>query len=92
MQEVELHAVFRGEVQGVGFRYSAQHWAERHGVRGSVRNLPDGAVKLIAQGDKPVLEAFIEALKETRGRCFVDHVDVHYSTPQQPLEGFRIVH
>jgi acylphosphatase len=55
---VSFHAVVRGQVQGVGFRYFARQRAEVHGVSGFVRNLPDGSVELHAEGPPAALRAF----------------------------------
>lgn len=52
----------RGEVQGVGFRWAAQREAERLGLVGSVRNLPDGSVEAEAQGDQAAVDRFAEWL------------------------------
>lgn len=55
---VSFHAVVRGRVQGVGFRYFARQRAEVHGVAGFVRNLPDGSVEVQAEGKPDALSAF----------------------------------
>jgi acylphosphatase len=48
----------RGEVQGVGFRWSARQEAARLGLVGSIRNLRDGAVQAEAQGDEDAVDRF----------------------------------
>lgn len=48
-------AVVRGEVQGVAFRYRARERATELGLRGYVRNLPDGSVELFAEGEEKAL-------------------------------------
>jgi acylphosphatase len=55
---VSFHAVVRGRVQGVGFRYFARQRAEAHGVAGFVRNLADGSVELHAEGSPKAISAF----------------------------------
>ncbi len=65
---VSFHAVVRGRVQGVGFRYFARQRAEVHGVAGFVRNLPDGSVELHAEGPLPALNTFEADLR--RGPSF----------------------
>ncbi|TMG57453.1 MAG: acylphosphatase, partial [Chloroflexi bacterium] len=56
-REVErLHAVVRGDVQGVGFRYYVQRKARQLGLPGWVRNNDDGSVELVAEGERDALE------------------------------------
>ncbi|NGX45181.1 MAG: Acylphosphatase [Chlamydiae bacterium] len=59
-----MHLFFMGRVQGVGFRATAQLVARKLGLSGSVRNLKDGSVEVIAQGSKHELERFLRELKE----------------------------
>ena len=53
---------FSGNVQGVGFRYTAQQVARSFKVTGTVRNLDDGRVELIAEGDVKEIETFLAEL------------------------------
>jgi acylphosphatase len=62
-----LRYLFSGNVQGVGFRYTAQGIARKYPVTGYVRNLPDGRVELVAQGSKQEVEAFITDLSGRMG-------------------------
>jgi acylphosphatase len=55
---------YRGHVQGVGFRYTAQAIAKRYDVSGFVRNLPNGQVELVAEGEKHELVAFLDDVRE----------------------------
>jgi acylphosphatase len=65
-----------GDVQGVGFRWAAQGEAERLGVVGRVRNRTDGAVELVAQGDRNALDAFSAWLEQGPRQARVTDVDV----------------
>ena len=47
---VARHIIFNGRVQGVGFRFTAHRVAGRHQLTGFVRNLPNGSVEMLAQG------------------------------------------
>jgi acylphosphatase len=65
----------RGRVQGVYFRHSTRIEAQRLGVRGSARNLPDGSVEVLAQGGTQALQALREWLKLGPPQARVDSVE-----------------
>lgn len=56
--------LFSGNVQGVGFRYTACRAASGHDVTGAVRNLSDGRVECVVEGEPPEIDAFLEDLRE----------------------------
>ncbi|MCL2701586.1 MAG: acylphosphatase [Phycisphaerae bacterium] len=56
--------IYTGSVQGVGFRYTATHLARGFAVDGYVRNLPDGGVELLAEGEDEEITAFTQMLTE----------------------------
>jgi len=78
-------AIVQGRVQGVGFRFFAERAARELGVRGWVRNRPDGSVEALAEGDDAALETFIERLKRGPLSSRVDRVEV----AEVPLQGFE---
>ncbi|MDB5349418.1 MAG: acyP [Planctomycetota bacterium] len=55
-------AVYRGRVQGVGFRATTRRLATGFAVSGYVRNLPDGTVEVIASGEAGELDGFLDAI------------------------------
>lgn len=59
---IRREVVFHGRVQGVGFRYTARHIASRYRVTGYVQNLPDGRVRMAAEGAAAEVDRFIAAL------------------------------
>jgi acylphosphatase len=59
---------YSGRVQGVGFRFTARQAAEEHGVVGFVENLPDGRVRLVAEGSPERLDQFLAALSRRMDR------------------------
>jgi acylphosphatase len=85
-----LHAVVRGDVQGVGFRYFVQRRARDLGLRGWVRNNDDGTVELVAEGDRPKLEQLERAVKEGPRASHVDQVDARWSAATGNLQGFDL--
>ena len=63
---IRKHIFFSGEVQGVGFRYSAKYLARPLGLTGWVRNLPDGRVEMEAQGEDRAVEQLLVQLHHQR--------------------------
>jgi acylphosphatase len=70
-----------GRVQGVGFRYFAQEAAIVEGLAGWVRNLPSGAVEVLAEGDAEALERFARKLARGPSMARVDNVETVTETP-----------
>ena len=62
-QPERLHAVVRGQVQGVSFRYYTQAAAQRQSLTGWVRNRRDGTVEVIAEGPRAALEHLLTFLQ-----------------------------
>ena len=86
-----MQIVYSGNVQGVGFRYNVKSTATGFEVTGSVRNLPDGRVELIAEGSKPELEAFRQAIRDSGLDHFIDDEKIAWSEAQSQFRGFEIV-
>jgi acylphosphatase len=55
---------YRGRVQGVGFRYTAERIAAGMPITGYVKNLPDGTVELVAEGEADQVDGFLAAIAE----------------------------
>ena len=71
-EKVRARVVFRGMVQGVGFRYTTRSIASGYAVTGYVENEPDGSVELVAEGRREEVEAFIEEVSRRMGRYIRD--------------------
>ena len=85
-----LHAVVRGDVQGVGFRYFVQRSAQQLGLAGWVRNNDDGSVELVAEGQRDALEQLKRALQQGPRMARVDRVDTQWSAGTGALRGFEL--
>jgi acylphosphatase len=85
-----LHAVVRGSVQGVGFRYFIQGKAQQLGLRGWVRNNDDGTVELVAEGPRSELERLKMAAEEGPRMARVQRVEVQWSTATGGLGDFEL--
>lgn len=81
--------IFRGRVQGVGFRYATRAAAQGFAVTGWVRNEPDGSVRLEIQGDGPELDAMVRALQD-RMAGYIEDVSSEPMIPAPGEEGFGI--
>ncbi|CCB85774.1 MULTISPECIES: acylphosphatase [Parachlamydia] len=89
---IELHAVIKGYVQGVGFRYTIQDYANQMEISGMARNLSDGSVELIAQGSREKLEGLLEKIRERPGRGRIDSIQVEYGEIKALYSTFKIAH
>ena len=85
-----LHALVRGNVQGVGFRYFIQRKARQLGLRGWVRNNDDGTVELVAEGARPDLEQLMMAAEEGPRTARVQRVEVRWSKATGGLDAFEL--
>jgi acylphosphatase len=86
-----MQVLYSGQVQGVGFRYTVRSVANGFEVTGTVRNLPDGTVELIAEGAKDELEGFRQAIRESGLDHFIRQEDVAWREADGQLRGFEIV-
>ena len=79
-----------GRVQGVGFRYSAQGEARRLGLSGWVRNAPDGAVEVYAEGPAVKLEEYALWLRKGPPGALVSGVEKRPVSPTRTYRTFTV--
>jgi acylphosphatase len=91
MKRSRMQIFYSGHVQGVGFRYSVKTVAAGFEVVGTVRNLPDGRVELIAEGSREELDAFRKAIPETGLARLIRNEDVSWGEAAGAFRGFEIV-
>lgn len=89
-EKKRLQVFFWGRVQGVGFRATADRMAEEFEVSGFVRNLPDGRVELIAEGEEIELEKFLQKIRKSFLSRYVDGLEVHWLEAVGEFEKFEI--
>ena len=88
---LELHVIFHGRVQRVGFRANVIQHAGELGVSGSVRNRSDGCVEMIAQGSKDQLDRLILAIEQDPGLARLDKIEKKTTDVKVPYTGFNII-
>jgi acylphosphatase len=64
MGRIAKHIIFKGRVQGVGFRYTTHRAASRYDLTGFVRNLSDGSVEALLQGTATEIQACLNDIEE----------------------------
>lgn len=80
----------RGRVQGVGFRAFTREQAEALGLVGYVRNVPDGSVEIVAEGEREAAARLLEILKEAFWAARVDDLRAEMSDATGEFSGFSI--
>jgi len=89
MSRRRVHVYVTGKVQGVYYRATTRDTAREHGVDGWVKNLDDGRVEAVFEGDPDDVEAMIDFCHEGSSRATVDDVDVTEAEPAG-LDGFEV--
>jgi acylphosphatase len=81
---------YTGQVQGVGFRYTAKTVAAGFEIVGRIRNLPDGRVELIVEGRLEELHAYQAALRDAGLAGFIRDEQVQWEDAQDQFRNFEI--
>lgn len=87
---VSAYIKVTGEVQGVGYRYFAFKNANELGIRGYVRNLADGSVEVLAEGEKELIEHYKSILSQGPGFSSVDQIEILFSPYQAKYKSFSV--
>lgn len=87
---IRLEATVHGEVQRVGYRYIVQDRARKFNVKGYVQNMPDGTVKIIAEGPQKSIEKFLATLQIREPPIRVDRIETKHTKPTKEFKFFLI--
>ena len=90
MSDVCVHIRLTGRVQGVGFRYFAQEWAEKLGLSGWVKNNWDGSVESEVEGGRSAVEEYLKQLKTGPRWGHVSDVQIDYKPYEARYNQFSI--
>ncbi|MFZ0034986.1 MAG: acylphosphatase [Sedimentisphaerales bacterium] len=89
MSQIAKHITFVGQVQGVGFRFTAFNIANRHQLTGFVRNSPDGTVEMLAQGSAGAVDDCIRDIVEEFS-IYIKEPKIEEIPPNPKYEEFKI--
>ena len=88
-RRVRAHVWVKGRVQGVGFRAHVEYNARQmDGLTGWVRNVGDDTVEAIAEGERAIVERFIQMMKDGPRASRVDESKVEWENPTGEFDGF----
>jgi acylphosphatase len=89
VSQIAKHIIFSGQVQGVGFRFTAYHIAGGCRLTGFVRNLPDGTVEVLAQGTPDDVDSCISQIQDSFAG-YIRQTLVEEIPPDPKYKEFRI--
>ncbi|MBI2143227.1 acylphosphatase [Candidatus Woesearchaeota archaeon] len=90
MAAKRIHAVVKGKVQGVFYREFTRREAEGLGVSGFVRNLKDGTVEIVAEGEERQLKEFEKRFRKGPLMAFITDVEMREEQATGEFDGFDI--
>jgi acylphosphatase len=90
--KLRAHVIIEGRVQGVFFRASTRDEARRLGVQGWVRNLPNGDVEALFEGDKAIVTQMLAWCYKGSPYAVVHKVNLSYELFVGDQEGFQVVY
>ena len=88
--KTRAHLLIRGHVQGVGFRWFITDIASSLGLAGWARNLADGNVEVVFEGEREAIEAAISHCNDGSRSAIVSGIDADWDEKPEGLTGFRI--
>ena len=86
----QVHLIISGRVQAVCYRAETKTQAERLGVTGWVKNLPDGRVETVAEGTTSALNKFHDWCKKGPTSARVDNIEVRWNEAKREFTDFKI--
>jgi acylphosphatase len=90
--KVRAHVFINGRVQGVFFRSETRYEAKKHRVKGWVRNLRDGRVEAVLEGEEEAVKELIEFFRRGTTAARVTHVDVKWESYNGEFKDFHITY
>jgi acylphosphatase len=92
MAKARAHVYVTGKVQGVFFRQNTKRQAQSHDVYGWVKNLPDGRVEAVFEGEEDAVKAVVEFCKVGPKDASVSCIDVNWEPYREEFQSFAIAY
>ncbi len=92
MANVRAHVFVSGIVQGVFFRQKTKQQAENRGVRGGVRNLDDGRVEAVFEGEENDVKALVDFCRKGPRGALITNVYVEFEKPSGEFQNFKVAY
>lgn len=89
MADAGVHLLISGVVQGVGYRFFAIRKADAYGLTGFAKNLIDGSVEVVAEGNKGLIEEYIKDLRRGPISAHVTDIRIEWTNPTYGFRGFQ---
>ena len=86
---VRKHVYYAGLVQGVGFRYTARRLARDVGLRGFVKNLSDGRVEIVVEGEGSAVERYLGDVGAAMGE-YIERTEAIDEPPTEEFDAFSV--
>ena len=90
MAAKRAHVYISGRVQGVSFRYYTLRQASKQGVKGWVKNLPDGRVEAVFEGPEEKVQQMVDWCQQGSPAAQVEEVQINWSAAQNEWSGFNV--
>jgi len=91
MSLVRVNVHYSGRVQGVGFRYIVKSLVPGYEVLGTVKNLSDGRVEMVVEGQQGELEEFLQAIRDSGLRSNIQDENIVWGEAEDEFRGFKII-
>jgi acylphosphatase len=91
MSHIRKDVHFQGNVQGVGFRYTTNRIANGYDVKGYVKNLPDGRVRVVVEGSSEEVQRFLGEVRQ-RMSSYIHSVDEERHSATGEFQSFQVRH
>ena len=85
----QVHAYYSGQVQGIGFRFTAERIAGDLGIVGWAKNLSDGRVELVAEAGEDMLKDFLAQIKNVFSR-YIQNTEINWEPATGEFKDFVI--